>query len=425
MRSHSSIVAATALAILLAGRALAVVFYATNGVAYHTSAPTGAWAGSGWAQTVPLGGFLGTVIGSNAVLTAKHLGYSVGQTFVYGGQACTVTVVTADAASDLSVLRFRPPATNWARINIEPAVDTGRWIVVQGRGRERGSPPITTATLTNGWPLGANNKTRRWGINRYDGFAGYSTNTPSDDVLAWATFDAGGHADECMLSFGDSGGPSFAATGSGWKLIGVSFAVDPALFSRSHLGTGAFYATLYDYSGLYYNAGTNWFYATPTNQPLPCAFFSSRVSKRVAWLTNVVQGLTFPADVGLAWQGGGALGGRAAEGVAFTLLVTNRGPYTARSLGVDVTWGTGLHVRSVMPSTGSYTPATGRWTLPVLADGEGAALVATAVVWRATAVAGTNCAAVAVSDKPDDVASNNTACVGFNAPPTATVLQLR
>lgn len=406
------------------GRAFSVVFYATDDVNYHRSAPTGTWSGSGWEQTVPLDIFLGTVFFSNAILTASHLHEYLtnGMSFSYSDQTHTVTATTNDPASDLRVMRFTPPTTNWAYLNIEPSVDTGRWTVVQGRGCERDSI-VTTGNITNGWRRGSYKWRRRWGINRFDGFANYDASS-NDNVLAWAAFDVPGHSDECMLSRGDSGGPSFVATGSGWKLIGINYAVDPESFSNSISGGASFDATLYDYSGLYYKDGTNWLYAAPTNDPLPCKFFVSRVSQRIAWLTNVVQGLTFPADVGLAWTGG-TPGENSGDGITFTLLVTNCGPYTVHDLGIDVSWSTALRVRNITPSAGTYASATGRWTLPELADGNSATLHLEGIIWCAIAVSGTNYATIIVADKPDEIPSNNTACVVFTRQPTATLLHLR
>jgi hypothetical protein len=371
---------------------------------------------------VPLGNFLGTVFTSNAVLTSKHIYFGTNTIFSYAGQTRTVTSIVEDAASDLKILRFGPPVATWARLNLEPAADTGGWAVVQGRGLERGGL-VVTGSRTNGWTWGVSQNIRRWGVNRYEGFAAY--HPTGGPVLAVAAFDYGAETNECMLSNGDSTGPSFVRTGSGWKLAVVSLGVDPMTFSHAANGAAASNATLYDYSGLYYKDGTNWVYATPTNVPLPCTFAGSRVSMRLDWITNAVPGLAFPADVGLNWEGGGALGSAAAEGVAFTLCATNAGPYTVRSLGIDVTWDAALHLRACVPSSGDYAPGTGRWTLPVLGDGDGATLRATVTVWRASAVNGTNLAAVAAASQPDEVATNNVARVAFTAPPTATVLQLR
>ena len=43
-----------------------------------------------------------------------------------------------------------------------------------------------------------------------------------------------------------------------------------------------------------YKNGGSWLYATPTNTPQPCAFFSTRVSRRLPWIWQVVPELAPP-----------------------------------------------------------------------------------------------------------------------------------
>jgi len=70
--------------LLLSSRAEALIYCITNGVDLHQQAPTGTLAQSGWQQTVMIdclsapaslnhSNFLGTIIYSNALLTAAHI----------------------------------------------------------------------------------------------------------------------------------------------------------------------------------------------------------------------------------------------------------------------------------------------------------------------------------------------------------------
>src|SRR5436190_17779127 len=64
----------------------AVILYGSGDPGANTSAPTGVLAGSGWQYEGQFGLFLGTVI-----VTAKHIGGSVGQTFTFNGTDYTTT----------------------------------------------------------------------------------------------------------------------------------------------------------------------------------------------------------------------------------------------------------------------------------------------------------------------------------------------
>ncbi len=281
-----------------------------------------------------------------------------------------------------------------------------------------------TGGHTNGWKWGtwSSNPTRRWGVNRYIGEADYRS--VSDGVLALAAFDNNGDPDECMLSVGDSGGPGFIRTGSGWKLATVNFSVDPALFTSSTNPVSSYYAALFDYAGLYYDDNGTWRYKPPEASPAPCVMVNTRTAKRIGWITNTVAGLTFPADLGVAWrcETNRPSAQQAVSGLWFEVVVTNAGPYTARDLALDLTWNSGVRLLDSSASLGTFT--TNRWSLPALEDGGAATLRVDTVVWRAAGMWGTNRVSVARSDKPDGVTSNNVATCTLFLPATATCLRV-
>ncbi|MEI7903263.1 MAG: DUF11 domain-containing protein [bacterium] len=403
-------------ALFLAQQAEALVYCVTNSVDYHQNAPTGEWADSGWNETAPITNFLGTVIYSNAMLTAKHIWeISVGEQFMYEGQNHTVNSRVEDTNSDFVILFFTPSATNFARINIETN-DISAFVVLQGRGTERGIEVVTGTGHTNGWKWGPSQAIRRWGVNRYIGaYAG-------DETYAVAAFDNNGDPDECMLSVGDSGGPGFIRTGSGWKLATVNYSVEPSDFSLFANHGQPFNATLYDYGGLYYKENGTWLYQPPGATNTPGLMVNTRTSKCIDWITNTVTGITFPADIGVAWrcETNQPTGHQAAEGVWLEVIVTNAGPYTARDLALDITWPSGVRLLSSLASQGAFV--TNRWSLASLEDGCAATLRVDTAVWRAAAGWGTNRVSVTASDKPDGVSSNNAASCAMLLPATATLL---
>jgi len=60
-----------------------VIFYSTGDPSYNTNAPEGALTNSGWQYQGTWSSFDGTVISSNAFITAKHVGGSVGEPFTF------------------------------------------------------------------------------------------------------------------------------------------------------------------------------------------------------------------------------------------------------------------------------------------------------------------------------------------------------
>jgi hypothetical protein len=420
--------------LLLSSRTEALVYCITNEVDLHQQAPTGTLAQSGWQQTVQIdclkaspgkSNFLGTVIFSNALLTAAHMDeIHLEDTFNLEGTH-TLTSKFSVAESDLAIYFFSPPVTNSehiALINIESAIDTNAFVVYQGCGTERGAM-VTSGALTNGWMWSGTNwwtctwGTRRWGIN-------YTLGATDDGLCAIAAFDNNGDPDECMLAIGDSGGPGFIKTGSGWKLAMVNYSVYPGAFSVSTNPVVEFNAALYDYAGLYYQGDDGWEWTPPGASRAPCLLICSRTSQRIQWLTNTVEGLSFPAEIGISWkcQTNQPSAAQAASGLWFDIIATNAGPYTARNVSIDLTCPKGIHIYNSSATHGVLT--TNRWFIPALADGSVATLRVDTVVWNATSYWGTNRATITTCDKPDTNPSNNVSECPIFLPSTASLILL-
>ncbi len=390
----------------------------------HQVAPTGALANSGWHQTVPINDRLGTLIHSNALLTSKHVWQIAdGQVFPAEGTNHTLLSHVDDSASDLRIFFFSPPVAHFARLNIETN-DIGEPVVLQGRGTEMGNA-VTSVVGTNGWVWGAESNIRRWGVNDYMGVNTAPIGVFAPGTMAIATFDNTGDPNECTGSPGDSGGPGFIRSGSGWKLATITYGVGPTTFTLSTNPVSEFLASLYDMAGLYYKEAGFYYYVPPEASPEPCVMANTRTVARIGWITNTVPELTFPADVGLAWRGATNMltVSQAVTGLWFEVVASNAGPYTARDLAITCTWPPGLQLAGVSVSRGTWT--TNRWTLPFIEDGMAATLRVDTVVWRAAAGWGTNHAVIAQADKPDDQPGNNTAALGIWLPQTAMQLMVQ
>src|SRR5215510_11080079 len=68
-----------------------VLLYSTGDPGHNTNAPTGALTNSGWQYQGTWSTFTGTVISSNAFITAKHVGGTIGDPFTFQGVQYTTT----------------------------------------------------------------------------------------------------------------------------------------------------------------------------------------------------------------------------------------------------------------------------------------------------------------------------------------------
>jgi hypothetical protein len=296
---------AAALAMLFATCAQALIFFGTGDVNFNTTAPTGTYADSGWQWIGALGGIAGVPIGPRHFLAAQHIGGSVGQQFTFNGAAYTTVAAFDDPASDLRIWQIDGtfPAQSWAPL-YRVSGEVGSTAVAYGRGSTRGSP--VTTTRSNGWMWAAGDGRLRWGTNTV-----YSIQTVGGGAgfaALYMRFDQGGGTNEVQAAGGDSSGPVFINDGSGYKLAGVTYAVD-CCFNTTNSGDG-FQAAIFDVRGLYFgNASSGWTkYSGPTDcktgdtcllNPLPAGFYSTRVSARLSWIDSILsrqpQAITFPA----------------------------------------------------------------------------------------------------------------------------------
>ena len=272
-----------AITTLLAARpAHAVIFSSTGDPLFNTTAPTGAYAGSGWdLQGAWLGDFLGTPIAPQYFVTAKHLVGTVGQPFVFQSVSYTTDAFFDDPNSDLRIWHVTAPFPNYAPMYVG-SDEVGKALAIFGRGTQRGAD-VTLAAATVGWQWGAADHVLRWGTNAVSSIA--SSGPGTNDLLA-AKFELGtGNPNEAHLTLGDSGGGVFIKdTDNIWKLAGINYAVDGP-YSTSPLGTAAFNAALFDQTGFFAEGATPGVFVPATG---PGQLYATRISARQSFIASVV-----------------------------------------------------------------------------------------------------------------------------------------
>jgi len=272
---------ALALLLVLAAPATrAVIFYGTADPSFNTTAPTGSLAGSGWQWVGVWGGYEGTPIGANYFLTARHVGGTVGDTFVYNGVTYTTTAFYDDTVSDLRICQVSGTFPAWAPL-YRGSSEVGRNLVVIGSGLSRGAAILVNGT-TVGWMWGTGSGVPRWGQNTIVDVVNGGSYW---GALLYALFSASSNPNQCTLANGDSSSPIFINDGTGWTLAGIGAAVDGP-FNTTSTGSG-FDAALFDARGLYVLDGSTWELVTGPNA-VPSGFYASQVSVRAAWIDSIV-----------------------------------------------------------------------------------------------------------------------------------------
>jgi len=223
--------------------------------------------------------------------------------------------------------------------------ETNRPIVVFGRGTDRGDPVIVDEQ-TNGWTWGDVNWEERWGQSTVSSVTNLGEGV--GDLLR-CEFEGDAGSNECALSYGDSGGGLFIETNGVWELAGINYSADGP-FSFDPDGSNSFAASMIDARGLYEEiAPGEWEFQDATN-PVPSAFYSTRISANLDWIQSVIN-FTPGSDL----QVGGAR--IATNGFEIAISTGSNRVYYVQSTtnAIDGAWST---ILSNIPGTGGIVTIT-------------------------------------------------------------------
>jgi hypothetical protein len=273
----------------------AVLFQSTGDPAYNTNAPSGSLTNSGWqyegiwdtslelsTNYYAVGNFLGTPIAPQFFITAAHIYGSTNDVFIFNGVTYHPVAQFTTLDSDLSIWQVAETFPYYVPLYTSSG-ETNSPVVVFGRGTQSGEP-VVVGGQTNGWLwVEPSDGVERWGESNVSSITNGGTGV--GDLLRCA-FDADVGSNACDLSEGDSGGGLFIEEGGVWKLAGINYGVDGP-FSNAVDGT-AFNASLLDVRGLFEEVSPgNWqFMSGP--QPIPSAFYSTRISANLDWIESVI-----------------------------------------------------------------------------------------------------------------------------------------
>ena len=208
---------AIGIAVAASPSAHAVIFHSTGDPTFHTTAPTGTFANSGWQYQVEIGPFLGTPIAPYYYVTAAHTGAGLNNNFDYHGVHYNTVQVVADF-DDIRVLKVDKPFYSYAPLyDAAPTSEQNKQVVVVGRGTQRGDEFRINGVM-KGWSWGTEDHVQRWGTNTISGFANNNT------VMA-LDFNLNADPNEGILSGGDSGGAAFIKVGQEYQIAGTNFTV--------------------------------------------------------------------------------------------------------------------------------------------------------------------------------------------------------
>lgn len=338
-------------------------FYDSGNPATNTAAPSGALSQAGWQYQGYFGGFLGTVIGQNEFITARHIGVQssnfVSDSLFTGGITQVHQIDSAAngglgyydiAGTDLRVYRVLEPFSSWAPLYTGSS-EVGSDIFVTGRGGPRG------AGIAGGWLLNSSDGVARWGENQVTSIASFS----GLGQMLTVDFDAISGENEAFLSVGDSGGATFLNTGGQWELAGIHYAIDGP-FSASPTGSSPFYAALHNASGYYAQSAPGvWVPISGSS-----AFYDSRISSNAAAIQSLV---TVPEpSCGILSLSSAAVFLRRQRGARTLVRISHTGglksallaaskPFAATSLWLVCAiarWGGSLRVKEIPRIAGHY-----------------------------------------------------------------------
>jgi hypothetical protein len=264
-----------------AANAFAVLFQSTGDPGYNTNAPSGDLTNSGWQYEGAWGNYLGTPIAPRFFITASHISVPPDQNFVFNDVTYHPIALFTTLDGDLDIWQVAETFPRYAPLYTS-SDESNKHVVVIGRGTERGEP-VVVGGLTNGWTWGTTNYVQRWGENDVSSITNAGLGVGE---LLTCTFDRGAGSNECHLSLGDSGGAMFIQDEGVWKLAGINRSVDGP-FSNAVAGT-EFSAAIMDGRGLFELVDSTNGVLRTGSQPVPSAFYCTRVSANMDWISSVI-----------------------------------------------------------------------------------------------------------------------------------------
>ncbi|MFL6516379.1 MAG: hypothetical protein ACJ8M1_15270 [Chthoniobacterales bacterium] len=263
----------------------AVILLDTGDPAVNTTAPAGPLLNSGWQYEGDWGGNLGTPVSPNFFISAAHVGQA-GSGLVFQNVSYPTVGSFSLPGSDLLIWKIAGSFPQFAPL-FTARDEVGQHLVVIGRGTRRGAERYLNGTL-RGWDWAKDTEgTRRWGENDVTAIVPYQ----GHDLLA-ADFDQhiapNDRPNEAHLSSGDSGGAIFLNVGGMWKFGGINSFVDD-LYSAPTAGCD-FTSAIFDARGFYTRDGSDpsMFVQISGPDPVPTAFYASRISSELAWICSVI-----------------------------------------------------------------------------------------------------------------------------------------
>ena len=317
---------AAALSLLLVSPVSGIIFYDAASMPANTeTAPTGAFANSGWQHqivTTRFTGtwfFLGTIISPKHYVTANHLGSGnngtvdreivTQPTFITGGaerkftlknggNPTTIQWLDPDDGmmknTDLRVFEIWETFPAFAELysqsgnpdvesggNITSFAEENEGLVMTGYGDGRGTV-VSISGIPKGWQGNSNYRKVRWGRNIVDGI----TNS-SNGLLLYCDFDPTTGQSECQSANRDSGGGWFIKDGGTWKLAGINRGVDTYEYAPPNPNSNGFRAAIYSGAGLYHGPSDD--LITSGSAYEKSHSYASRVSEHEAALDAIIQ----------------------------------------------------------------------------------------------------------------------------------------
>ncbi|HEY7091454.1 MAG TPA: hypothetical protein VH518_25375 [Tepidisphaeraceae bacterium] len=258
----------------------------------NVTPPNGSLLNSGWQWQGQWRDFLGTAISTHYFVTAEHVGGTVGENFILNGVSYKTIATYDDPLTDLQVWRIAGSFPTWAPLYKKTA-EAERGAVIYGRGTQRGDAVIVNNQL-KGWLWGDDDHVQSWGTNLLVGpVSGMNDNgTAVSGTRIYWKFDRVGQAQEAAVTNGDSGGGVFIRDSGVWKLAGVNFGVQSEFTfpGSTDVKNGA----LMDVGGLDMSDGTP---IPDTVRDNPTRGYATRISDRVPWIFDVINGKVPPAAV--------------------------------------------------------------------------------------------------------------------------------